>query len=83
MTHYYKLRHIIKKYNSYVITKCDKSLMQSATGFSLANATVMTKCNDFITNAVYITKCVGTDIFDVKRLKEKFAEKVIYSAVLY
>ena len=39
-----------------IITKCDKSLLQNASGFLLKNATVLlqsatviTNCNDFIT----------------------------------
>ena len=39
---YYKMR---QKF----ITKCDRSLLQNATGFLLQNATVITKCDDFIT----------------------------------
>ena len=42
--------------NATAITKCDKSLLQNASGFLLQNmtvllqnATVITKCNDFIT----------------------------------
>ena len=33
-----------------VITKCDRSLLQNASGFLLQNATVIAKCDDFITN---------------------------------
>ena len=47
---------IITKYDSYFITKCDRSLLQNASGFLLQNAivllpnaTVITKCNHFIT----------------------------------
>ena len=47
---------IITKCESYFITKCDISLLQNASGFSLQNAavllqnaTVITKCDDFIT----------------------------------
>ena len=32
-----------------VITKRDRSLLQNASGFLLQNATVITKCDDFIT----------------------------------
>ena len=46
---------VITKYNSYFITKCDRSLLQNASGFLLQNATVLlqnatviTKCDDFI-----------------------------------
>ena len=47
---------IITKCDSYFITKCDRSLLQNASGFLiqnatvlLQNATVITKCDDFIT----------------------------------
>ena len=40
---------IITKCVSYFITKCDRSLLQNASGFLLQNATVITNCNDFIT----------------------------------
>ena len=40
---------VITKCNSYFITKCDRSLLQNASGFLLQNATVITKCDDFIT----------------------------------
>ena len=49
---------IITKCDSYFITKCDRGLLQSASGFLLQNATVLlqnamviTYCDD------YITKC--------------------------
>ena len=32
-----------------IITKCDRSLFQNASGFLLQNATVFTNCDDFIT----------------------------------
>ena len=41
----------ITKYNSYFITKCDRSLLQNASGFLLQNATVL------LQNATVITKC--------------------------
>ena len=48
--------NIITKWGSYFIRKCDRSLLQNASGFSLQNATVLsqnvtaaTSCNDFIT----------------------------------
>ena len=48
---------VISKYDSYFITKCDRSLLQNASGFFLQNATVLlqnatgiAKCDDFITN---------------------------------
>ena len=47
---------IITKYDSYFITKCDKSLLQNASGFLLQNttvllqnATVIKNCDNFIT----------------------------------
>ena len=47
--------NIITKCNSCFITKCDRSLLQNASGFSLQNAidllqnsTVITNCDDFI-----------------------------------
>ena len=40
---------IITKCNSYFITKCDRNSLQNALGFLLQNATVITKCDDFIT----------------------------------
>ena len=41
---------MITKYDSYFITKCDKSLLQNASGFLLQNATVL------LQNATVITK---------------------------
>ena len=43
------MRHIITKCDSYFIIKCDRSLLQNASRFLLQNATVITKCDDFIT----------------------------------
>ena len=47
---------VITKYDSYFITKRDRSLLQNASGFLLQNATVLLgnatvirKCDDFIT----------------------------------
>ena len=40
---------IIIKWDSYFITKCDRSLLQDVSGFSLQNATVITNCDSFIT----------------------------------
>ena len=37
------------KCNSYFITKCNRSLLETASGFLLQNATVITNCDDFIT----------------------------------
>ena len=36
---------VITKCNGYFITKCDRNLLQNASGFLLQNATVITKCN--------------------------------------
>ena len=55
----------ITKFDSYFITKCDKSLLQNASGFLLQNATVLlqnatviTNCDNFITKCDdFITKC--------------------------
>ena len=41
---------IISKCDSYFITKYDKSLLQNASVFLLQNVTVISKCDDFITN---------------------------------
>ena len=47
---------VISKCDGYFITKCDRNLLQNASGFLLQNttvllqnATVVTKCDDFIT----------------------------------
>ena len=40
---------IITRSDSYFITKSDRSLLQKASGFLLQNATVITKCDNFIT----------------------------------
>ena len=40
---------VVTKWDSYFITKCDRSLLQNASGFLLQNATVITKSDDFIT----------------------------------
>ena len=42
---------IIPKNESYFITKCDRSLLQNASGFSLQHATVL------LQNATVIAKC--------------------------
>ena len=39
----------IKTNKTNFITKCDGNLLQNASGFVLQNATVITKCNDFLT----------------------------------
>ena len=64
--------NIIRKCDTYFITKCDKMLLQHALGFLLQNATVLiqiatviTKCVDFITNASFITKCLGTWVYKI------------------
>ena len=44
---------IIMECDSYFITKCDKSLLQNASGFLLQNKT-------------FITKCAGTKVKDRK-----------------
>ena len=53
LIHYHSLLQnatdIITKYDSYFITKCDRSLLQNASGLLLQNATVITNCDDFIT----------------------------------
>ena len=41
----------ITKYDSYFITKCDRSLLKNESGFLLQNATVL------LQNATVITKC--------------------------
>ena len=43
---------IIAKCDSYFTAKWDRSLLQNASGFLLENATVITKCNNFITKYV-------------------------------
>ena len=55
---------IITKCDSYFITKCNKSLLQYASGFLLKNATVLlqnatviTHCDDLLQNATVFTKC--------------------------
>ena len=55
---------IITKYDSCVITRCNKSLLQNASaslqnapGFLLQNVTVITNCDDFMTKLdSYYTK---------------------------
>ena len=54
MTVYYK--YIITKCDGYFITKCDRSLLQNGAGFNYKmqqfywkNATIITKCDNFIT----------------------------------
>ena len=58
---------IIKKCGRYFITKCDKNLLQNASGFLLQNLVVITKCDGFIARCEsyhkmrrLFTKCVGT-----------------------
>ena len=51
------LEHIVTKYNSFFITKCDKSLLQSASRFLLQNGTV------------FITKCVGRTLYVNQKLQ--------------
>ena len=48
----------ITNYGSYFITKCDKSLLQNASGSLLENATVLLQNVTVITNCDnFITKC--------------------------
>ena len=67
---------IITKCNGCCIAKCDRSLLQNASGFLIQNATVLlqnvtvtTNCDNFITkcellqNAAFITNCDGTTCF--------------------
>ena len=49
------LLHFITKCNSYLITKCDKSLLESASAFN-------TKCEDFITKCDSYYNCVSTTL---------------------
>ena len=53
MIHYESLLQnaidITAKCDSYFITKCNKDLLQNASGFLLQNARVITKCGNFIT----------------------------------
>ena len=42
---------VITKYDSYFVSKCDKALLQIASGFLLQNATVL------LQNATVITEC--------------------------
>ena len=48
----------ITKCGSYFITKCDRSLLQNASGFLLQISTIITNCNNFITksNRYYKTR---------------------------
>ena len=49
---------VITKCNSYFITKCDRSLLQNASGFLLQNVTVLLQNATVITNCdSFITKC--------------------------
>ena len=49
---------ITTKCVSYLITKCDRSLLQNASGFLLQNATVLLQNGTVITNCdEFITKC--------------------------
>ena len=51
----------ITKCDSYFITKCDKGLLQIASGVLLPNATFLSQNTTVITKCVdFITKCVGT-----------------------
>ena len=58
---------IITKCDSYFITKCNRSLLETASGFLLQNArvlsqnvTVITNCDNFITkcNSYYKMRCL-------------------------
>ena len=58
---------VITKCDSYFITKCDRILLQNASGFFITNvtillqiATVITKCDDFITkcDSYYKMRCL-------------------------
>ena len=51
LTVYYKMQYSITKTDGYFVTKCDRSLLQIASGFSLQNATVL------LQNATVFTKC--------------------------
>ena len=54
---------IIRKCDSYVITKCDKSLLQNFSGFLLQNPTILLQeATILFQNATFITKCVGTGV---------------------
>ena len=68
LTHYDNLLEnvtdIIKKCDSYFITKCHRSLLENTLGFLLQNATVLftnatviTKCHSFIRKCDSFTKC--------------------------
>ena len=68
LTHYDNLLEnvtdIIKKCDSYFITKCHRSLFENTLGFLLQNATVLftnatviTKCHSFIRKCDSFTKC--------------------------
>ena len=39
----------IRKCDNYFITKCNRGLLQTASGFLLQNATVIKNCDNFIT----------------------------------
>ena len=56
---FYKMwQKFITNYGCYFITKCDKSLLQNASGFLLQNATVLVQNVTVITNCDnFITKC--------------------------
>ena len=45
-----------------IITKCDRKLLQNAPDFLLYNATVITNCDNFITNATFITNYGSTKV---------------------
>ena len=52
------MRDIITKCNSYFVTKCERSLLQNASGFLLQNSTVLLQNATFITKRNnFITKC--------------------------
>ena len=49
---------VVTKWDGYFITKCDRSLLQNASGFSLQNATVLLQNKTILLqNVTVITKC--------------------------
>ena len=59
--------------DSYFITKCDRTLLQNAAGFLLQNATVITKCDDFI------TQCGSC--YKIRRFLQIVTVQLLYSLI--
>ena len=72
MTFYYKLQHIITKY--------ERNLLQDISGFLIQNATVITNCDDFIPKCdtldvlIHRKQTWPSELFQLKKNKPDQAE---------